>query len=35
MTEDEYSLAQQNMQLHESLLQYSPNYIKAANTLPC
>ena len=35
MTADEYSLAQQNMQLHEALLQYSPNYIQATNRLPC
>ncbi len=35
MTEEEYSLAQQNMQLHEALLMFSPNYIKAANSLPC
>lgn len=35
MTEEEYSLAEQNMELHEALLEYSHNYIKAANTLPC
>jgi DNA-directed RNA polymerase subunit RPC12/RpoP len=35
MTSEEYKLSVANMQLHEALLQYSPNYIRAANTLPC
>jgi hypothetical protein len=35
MTEEEYSLAVENMTLHESLIETSPNFVKPANKLNC
>jgi DNA-directed RNA polymerase subunit RPC12/RpoP len=35
MTQEEYALSVQNMQLNEALMAYSPNYIKPANKVPC